>query len=313
MNVSILNLIFNEILECGVSILLKYMAEIAQQESNKAFNGSNLQCYFSAIWVKSTLFSPKQCKGSLRGRSVQGQQSRNLISNQPWGCCCGWCRGKGVAAEWQSPRFPPGPHFCVEGAGLFPLGYKYFSNVSITYGSSNNEEKGTLWMDFAFTALQRGELDPCGASFLLVPPSLWSPRGSPQLYHQHSRAQLLMHFSTLFSKMKPHPLFQKRTYVEGKKKKIKNLNWIKVWSLLLWLDPEVNLWDWSQGLQLFHLSLVVKEHRIWPIIYWEMHHWWWFLSFWIIFLENNWLLLLSEQVWKWEVYRWHTHNHKRFI
>lgn len=107
--------------------------------------------------------------------------------------------------------------------------------------------------------------------------------------------------------------FSEENICWGKKKKIKNLNWIKVWSLLLWLDPEVNLWDWSQGLQLFHLSLVVKEHRIWPIIYWEMHHWWWFLSFWIIFLENNWLLLLSEQVWKWEVYRWHTHNHKRFI
>lgn len=157
MNVSILNLIFNEILECRASILLKYMAEIAQQESNKAFNGSNLQCYFSAIWVKSTSFSPKQCKGSLRRRSAQGQQSRNLISNQPWGCCSAWCREKEwVAAQWESPRFPADPQYGVQGAGLSPLGYKLFNNMNTTYGSSNNVERGTLWMDFAFPALAAG-------------------------------------------------------------------------------------------------------------------------------------------------------------
>lgn len=162
---------------------------------------------------------------------------------------------------------------------------------------------------------------PCrGVSWIHVEPhSCWShpPSGAPEVPHSFitSTAGLSSLCTSAHSSQKwNHILFFRREHMlRGKKKKIKNLNWIKVWSLLLWLDPEVNLWDWSQGLQLFHLSLVVKEHRIWPIIYWEMHHWWWFLSFWIIFLENNWLLLLSEQVWKWEVYRWHTHNHKRFI
>lgn len=49
-----------------------------------------------------------------------------------------------MAGEWESPRFPPRAQHCVEGAGLFPLGFKSFSNMSTTYGSSNNVQKGTL-------------------------------------------------------------------------------------------------------------------------------------------------------------------------
>lgn len=53
-------------------------------------------------------------------------------------------QGEGVAAGWESPRFPPGPQRGVEGVGLFLLGYKLFSNMSITHGSSNNVGKSTL-------------------------------------------------------------------------------------------------------------------------------------------------------------------------
>lgn len=152
-----------------------------------------------------------------------------------------------------------------------------------------------------------------GSMWSLIPPgpsSALKPQWFPSFITSTAR---LISLCTLahFSQKWNHILFFRRKHML-RGKIIKNFNWIKVWSLLLWTDPEVTLWDWSQGLQLFHLSLVVKEHRIWPVIYWEMHHWWWFLSLWILCLENNCLLYL-EQVWKSEVYRWHIHNHRRFI
>lgn len=210
MNVSILNLIFNEILECRVSILLKYMAEIAQHESNKAFNGSNLQCYFSAIWVKSTLLSPKQCKGSLRGRSAQGQQSRNVISNQPWGCCCSCCRGKGVAAEWESPRFPPDP--LCGGCCAFPLGYKLFNNMSITYGSSNNVGKAHCEWVLHSQPLQQGW---AGSIQSLMPPGPSLPQEPQWFSTSLSPAQQNSSPCTLwqFSQKLNHILFFRRKHM----------------------------------------------------------------------------------------------------
>lgn len=118
------------------------------------------------------------------------------------------------------------------------------------------------------------------ASPLSVFSSLQNPSGSPLVYHRHNRVRLLMHFSTVSLIMKPHPFFSEENFTKHmlRGKIIKSSNWVKIWSLFIWRDPQVTLWDWSQGLQLLCLSLVVKEHRTWPAIYWEIHSWRWFLS-----------------------------------
>lgn len=143
----------------------------------------------------------------------------------------------------------------------------------------------------------------------LPPEPQWFPAGLSPV-QQDSTPYALQHnflknetIAFFFSEEKLY-----KTYVEGGEI-IKSCNRVKIWSLLIWCDSEVSLWDWSQGLQLFCLPLVVKEHRTWPVIYWEILSWSWFC---LLFLEINWLLC-SEQVWKSEVYRLRTRNHKRFI